>query len=116
MWGRVRYNENDVAAAFFISFVSVRALIARTHPSWVHTWVPDKAGRLSNDFKDHIGSLLRDHQHAGVDMRRDQIRHDRSVDHAQALDSVNAQLRVSDRIGSDPHGAGAAGMVRRDRG
>ena len=35
---------------------------------------------------------------------------------AQALDPANPQLRVGDGIRSDSHGAGAAGMVRRDRG
>src|SRR5262249_23229465 len=73
-------------------------------------------GRQRRLAADQVGGLFRDHQHAGVDMGGDEIGHDRGVDHAQPLDPAHAQLRVGDRLGPDAHGAGAAGMVRRDRG
>ena len=43
---------------------------------------------------DDVGGLLRHHQHAGVDVRRDEIGHRRGIDHAQLLDAVHAELRI----------------------
>ena len=41
----------------------------------------------------HVGGLLRDHQHAGVDVRCDKIGHRRRIDHAQAVDAAYLAAR-----------------------
>src|SRR5216684_4825813 len=38
-------------------------------------------GRQRRLAANHVGGLLRDHQHAGVDMGRNEVGHDRRVDH-----------------------------------
>ena len=63
---------------------------------------------------DHVGGLVGDHQRRGVEIGRDHPRHDRGVDHAQALQPVHAQLVVDHGpVGvRRSHAAGAAGMER----
>ena len=63
---------------------------------------------------DHVGGLVGDHQGRGVEIGRDHPRHDRGVDHAQALQPVHAQLVVDHGPFGvrRSHAAGAAGMER----
>jgi hypothetical protein len=60
---------------------------------------------------DHVGRFLRNHKHARVDVRGNEIGHDGRIYDAQSFNAENAQLRVDDRA----DGACAAGMMRRDR-
>ncbi len=64
---------------------------------------------------DHVGGLLGDHQHRGVEVGGGHGRHDRGIDHAQALEPAHAQLVVDDRgrIAVRRHAAGAHQMERR---
>src|ERR1700730_4842648 len=43
---------------------------------------------------DHVRRLVGDHQGRGVEIGRDHPRHDRGIDHAQALQPVYAKLVV----------------------
>ena len=51
---------------------------------------------------DHVGGLLRHHQHAGVDMGGDEVGHRRGVDHAEPLDAMDAELRIDHGVGPVP--------------
>jgi hypothetical protein len=64
---------------------------------------------------DQIRGLVGDHQGRRVEIGRDHPRHDRGIDHAQALQPVHAELVVDHGpcgVGR-AHPAGAAGMKRR---
>src|SRR3979490_416034 len=43
----------------------------------------------SSILQNHLRRLLGDHDDGGVGVARDEIRHDRSVDHPQAFDAAN---------------------------
>jgi hypothetical protein len=43
---------------------------------------------------DHIGGLLRNHDHRRVDVAADEIRHHRCIDHKQLLGAEDAQIAV----------------------
>ena len=47
---------------------------------------------------DQIGSFLGDHDNRRVDVAADQVRHHRSVDDAQCVDTQHPELGVDDRI------------------
>ena len=49
---------------------------------------------------DHVGGLLRHHQHAGVDVRGHEVGHRRGIDHAQPLGAMHAELRIDHRVGA----------------
>ena len=61
---------------------------------------PDRwpcGGRERRLAEDQVGGLLGDHHRRGVRVRARDRRHHRGVDDAQALDAVDAELRVDDR-------------------
>ncbi len=61
---------------------------------------------------DHVGGLLADHDGRRIGVAADQGRHDRGIDHAQALEPVNLQLRIDHghRV-VDAHLAGADRVI-----
>ena len=78
----------------------------------------DLRGKISREWRlaqDHVRCLLRDHEHASVDVGGDEIGHDGGINHTQALGAAHAQLRIGDRFGADPHRAGSTWMMRGDR-
>ena len=42
-------------------------------------------------------------------------RHDRGVDHPEAIEPMDPELRINNRIGPHPHPAGARGMKQGKR-
>ena len=68
--------------------------------------------------QDHVRSFLRDHQRGRIGVDRGQRRHDRGIDHAQALQAMNTQLVINHRIPTvgRPHAAGAHHVVDRGPG
>ena len=64
---------------------------------------------LPRILQDHIGGLFGDHDGGGVGIARHQVRHDRGVDHAQALDAANAQPLID-------HGKGIVAIRHVDVG
>ena len=67
---------------------------------------------------DHVGGLLGDHHHRGVDVAADHIGHHRGVDDAQALRSraPSARDRPPPARPTGAHPAGAERMMHGDRG
>ena len=47
---------------------------------------PSGAGSLPRILQDHVGGFFGDHDDRRIGVARDQIRHDRAVDHAKAFD------------------------------
>ena len=45
-----------------------------------------------------VRRLFRHHQHAGVDVRTDEIRHRRRIDHAQRFNASHPEFRIEHRI------------------
>src|SRR6516162_417155 len=45
-------------------------------------------------LQDHVGGLFSDHDGRRVGVARHQVRHDRSVDHAQAFDAANFEALI----------------------
>ena len=109
-----RHNQRSICACS-------RALAIRKFQRNHDTPAPDltssiEIGRQRRPAPDHVGRLLRHHQNAGVDMRRDNIGHGRRIHHAQALDP--AHLAAPDRApcrAPMPMGR-CHRVVRRDRG
>jgi hypothetical protein len=62
-----------------------------------------------------VRSLFRNHDRRSVCVSGDNRWHDRGVDHAEAIDAVDPELRINNRIGPHPHPAGARCMKQGKR-
>ena len=60
---------------------------------------------------DEIGAALGDHDGRRVGVAADDLRHHRGVDHAEALEAVNPQLRIDHGHRVLAHLAGAGGVI-----
>jgi hypothetical protein len=56
-----------------------------------------QTGASSRAAEDEIGGLLADHDTGRVGVAADEVRHDRGIGDAQALDAAHAQVRIDDR-------------------
>jgi len=71
------------------------------------------AAALSRILQNHVRRLFRDHDDGRVGIARHQIRHDRGVDHAQALDAANPKPLIDDSKRIVSHSAGRCRMIDR---
>ena len=58
---------------------------------------------------DEVGAFLGHHQHAGIDVRGDEIGHRRGVADAQAFDAVHLEIGIEHAVGRDRAGAKPGG-------
>jgi len=68
---------------------------------------------LPDRLPDQIGGLFADHDGRRIGVAADQGRHDRGIDHAQALDAMHLQLRIDHGHRIGPHLAGADRVIDR---
>src|SRR5580658_7547757 len=82
----------------------------RFHSSWTLTEI---GGRCSGPhvLKDHVRTLLADHDRGGVGIAGNDRRHDRGIDHAQTRESAYAQPFIDHGLRILAHAAGADGMI-----
>src|SRR5690348_11197072 len=67
--------------------------------------------KLARVLQDHVGCFFRDHDDGRIGIPRNEVRHDRSVDHAQAFDAANGKPLVDDRERIISHPAGRCRMI-----
>ena len=60
-----------------------------------------------------VRALFRNHDRRSICVSGDNSRHDRGVDHPEAIEPMDPKLRINNGIGPHPHPAGAHGMKQR---
>src|SRR5664279_423119 len=71
---------------------------------------------LPRILQDHVGGFFGDHDRGSVGIARHQVRHDRGIDHTQALDAAHPKPLIDHRQRIVAHTAGRGRMIDRAAG